>query len=123
MRVMVIVKATKDSEAGKMPGAELLTAMGKYNEELIKAGVMIDGAGLKPTSAGARVKFNGSQRSARMGPFAESGLIAGYWLWQVRSLDEAIELLKKCPNPHPDECEVEIRPLFEESDFEEKTGA
>jgi hypothetical protein len=123
MRVMVIVKATKDSEAGKMPTPDLLAAMGKYNEELIKAGIMIDGAGLWPTSNGARVRFSGASRTATKGPFPlTSDLIAGYWLWQVRSLDEAIEWLKKCPNPHPEECELEIRQLFEESDFEEKTA-
>ena len=118
MRVMVIVKANKDSEAGKMPSAEMLQAMGKYNEELIKAGVMLDGAGLKASSNGARVRFSGAKRSVIDGPFTESKeLIAGYWLWQVRSLEEAIEWLKRCPNPHADDCEVEIRPLFEESDF------
>ena len=118
MRVMVIVKASKDSEAGKMPGKELLEAMGKYNQELIKAGVMLDGAGLKASSKGARVRFSGSKRTVIDGPFTESKeLIAGYWLWQVKSLEEAIEWLKRCPNPHPEETEVEIRPLFEESDF------
>lgn len=118
MRVMVIVKATKDSEAGKMPTAEEFQAMGKFNEELIKAGVMLDGAGLKASSNGARVRFSGSKRSVIDGPFAETKeLVAGYWLWQVRSLEEAIEWLKRCPNPHRDDCEVEIRPLFEEADF------
>ena len=123
MRVMVIVKATRDSEAGKMPGMELLTAMGRFNEELVKAGMMIDGAGLRPTRDGARVRFSGAQRTAIKGPFPLTGdLTAGYWIWQVRSLDEAIEWLKKCPNPHPEDCEVEIRPLWEESDFEVKEG-
>lgn len=119
MRVMVIVKATKDSEASLMPGPELLADMGKFNEELIKAGVMLDGAGLKASSHGARVRFSGSKRTVIDGPFTESKeLIAGYWLWQVRSLEEAIEWLKRCPNPHPGhEPEVEIRPLFEEADF------
>lgn len=122
MRVMVMVKATRDSEAGVMPGRELLEAMGKFNEELVRAGVMIDGAGLRPTRDGARVKFSGASRSVRRGPFAEKELLAGYWVWQVRSLEEAIEWVKKCPNPHPEECELEIRPLMEESDFEEKTA-
>jgi hypothetical protein len=115
---MVLVKATKDSEAGKMPGPELLGAMGKFNEELVKAGVMLAGDGLKPSSNGARVRFNGSKRTVIDGPFTETKeLVAGYWLWQVKSLAEAIEWLKRCPNPHPGECEVEIRPLFEASDF------
>jgi len=116
---MVIVKASKDSEAGKMPTPELLQAMGKYNEELIKAGIMLDGAGLKASSNGARVRFAGNRHSVIDGPFTETKeLVAGYWLWQVKSLEEAIEWLKRCPNPHPgSECEVEIRPLFEESDF------
>ncbi len=118
MRVMVLVKATKDSEAGKMPGPELLTAMGKFNEELVKAGVMLAGDGLHPSSKGARVRFSGSKRTVIDGPFAETKeLIAGYWLWQVKSLAEAIEWLKRCPNPHPGECDVEIRQVFEESDF------
>ncbi len=119
MRVMVIVKASKDSEAGVMPGKQLLEDMGKYNEQLIKAGVMLDGAGLKASSHGARVRFAGAQRSVIDGPFTQTTeLIAGYWLWQVKNLDEAVEWLKRCPNPHPgSDCEVEIRPLFEESDF------
>lgn len=119
MRVMVIVKATKNSEAGIMPDRQLLADMGKFNEELIKAGVMLDGAGLKPTSAGARVQFSGQNRSVIDGPFAETKeLIAGYWLWQVKSIEEAIEWLKRCPHPHPgSDCHIEIRPLYEESDF------
>lgn len=122
MRVMVIVKANKDSEADKMPAPELLAAMGKFNEELVKAGVMLDGAGLKATKHGVRVGFsrdNGPKRTVTDGPFAETKeLIAGYWLWQVKSIEEAVEWLKRCPNPHPGtDCEVEIRPLFEESDF------
>ncbi len=119
MRVMVIVKATKESEAGVMPAPELLAAMGKFNEELVKAGVMLDGAGLKATKHAARVRFSGTKRSVIDGPFTETKeLVAGYWLWQVKSLDEAKEWLKRCPHPHPgQECEVEIRPLFEESDF------
>ncbi len=120
MRVMVIVKADKQTEAGVLPSKELLEQMGRYNEELQRAGVMLDAAGLKASSHGARVRFEGSRRTVIDGPFAETKeLIAGYWLWQVRDLDEAIEWLKRCPNPHPGvECEVEIRPLFEMSDFE-----
>jgi hypothetical protein len=119
MRVMVLVKASKESEAGVMPSADLLTEMGKFNEELVKAGVMLAGDGLKPSSKGARVRFSGSKRTVIDGPFTETKeLLAGYWLWQVKSLAEAIEWLKRCPNPHPGhECEVEIRPVFEESDF------
>lgn len=119
MRVMVIVKANTQSEAGEMPGKDLLEAMGKFNEELIKAGVMLDGAGLKASSHGARVRFSGASRAVIKGPFPETkDLIAGYWVWKVNSLDEAIEWLQRCPNPHPGhEPEVEIRPLFEESDF------
>ena len=120
MRVMVIVKATKDSEAGVMPSAELLTAMGNYNEELVKAGIMLAGEGLKPSSAGKRVRFSGSKRTVIDGPFAETKeLIAGYWIWQVRSMEEAVEWLKRCPNPMPGESEVEIRPVFEAADFGE----
>jgi hypothetical protein len=119
MRVMVIVKATKDSEAGIMPSKDLLEKMGAFNQELIKAGVMLDGAGLHPTSKGKRVRFTGSNRSTIDGPFAETKeLIAGYWLWQVRSVDEALEWLKRCPHPHPgSDCEIEVRPLYEEADF------
>jgi hypothetical protein len=118
MRVMVLVKATKDSEAGVMPSEALLTAMGKFNEELSKAGIMLAGEGLKPSSQGARVRFSGSKRAVIDGPFAETKeLVAGFWLWQVKSMAEAIEWLKRCPNPHPGECEVEIRPVFEASDF------
>jgi hypothetical protein len=122
MRVMVIVKATNESESGAMPKPELLAAMGKFNEELVKAGVMLDGAGLKPSRHGARVRFSGTNRSVIDGPFTETKeLVAGYWLWQVKSLDEAIEWLKRCPHPHPGEtADVEIRPLFEESDFAAK---
>ena len=118
MRVMVLVKATKDSEAGVMPSEAMLTAMGKFNEELVKAGVMLAGEGLHPSSKGARVRFSGSKRAVIDGPFAETKeLVAGFWLWQVKSLAEAVEWLKRCPNPHPGECEVEIRPVFEASDF------
>lgn len=119
MRVMVIVKATRQSEAGIMPGTDLLERMGKFNEELIKAGVMMDGAGLKPTSQGKRLKFTGESRSVYSGPFGEPrDQIAGYWIWKVESVDEALEWLKKCPHPHPGEdCELEVRPLYEETDF------
>ena len=120
MRVMVIVKATKDSEAGALPSKELLTAMGKYNEELVKAGIMLAGDGLKPSSKGKRVRFSGDKRSVIDGPFTETKeLIAGYWMWQVRSMEEAVEWLKRCPNPHYEDCEVEIRPVFEAADFGE----
>ena len=120
MRVMVIVKATRDSEAGALPSKELLTAMGKYNEELVKAGIMLAGEGLKPSSKGKRLRFSGDKRSVIDGPFAETKeLIAGYWIWQVRSMEEAVEWLKRCPNPMPGESEVEIRPVFEPADFGE----
>src|SRR5689334_1557848 len=118
MRVLVVVKASEESEAGVMPSTELLTEMGKYNEELVKAGIMLAGDGLKPTSKGKRVRFEGSKRTVIDGPFAETKeLIAGYWIWQVRSMEEAVEWLKRCPNPHPEDCEVEIRPVFEAADF------
>lgn len=118
MRVMVIVKATRESEAGIMPSQELLTAMGKYNEALVKAGVMLAGEGLHPSSKGARVRFSGDRRAVIDGPFTETKeLIAGFWLWQVRSLEEAIEWVKRCPNPMPGESEIEIRPVFEAEDF------
>ena len=118
MRFMVIVKATEDSEAGIMPSEELLTAMMKYNEELVKAGIMLAGDGLKPSSQGARVQFDGPNRTVVDGPFAETKeLVAGYWIWQVRSLEEAIEWVKRCPNPMPGPSEIEIRPLFEMDDF------
>ena len=120
MRVMVIVKATKDSEAGALPSKELLTAMGKYNEELVKAGIMLAGDGLKPSSKGKRVRFSGDKRTVIDGPFAETKeLIAGYWMWQVRSMEEAVEWLKRCPNPMPGDSEIEIRPVFEAADFGE----
>ncbi|MBY0532812.1 MAG: YciI family protein [Xanthobacteraceae bacterium] len=118
MRFMVIVKATQDSEAGVMPSEELLVAMGKFNEELVKAGVMLEGNGLQPSSKGARIVFDGKKRSVVDGPFAETKeLIAGYWLLQVKSLEEAIEWMKRCPNPHNDGGELEIRPLYELEDF------
>ena len=119
MKVMVIVKASKDSEAGVMPSENLLAAMGKYNEELVKAGVMLAGEGLQPSSKGKRVKFSGAKRTVIDGPFTETKeLIAGFWLWQVRSLDEAIEWVKRCPNPFEEgESEIEIRQVFEADDF------
>ena len=123
MRVMVLVKATKDSEAGVMPSKELLTEMGKFNEELVKAGVMLAGEGLHPSSKGARVKFSGDMRTVVDGPFTETKeLIAGFWLWQVRSMDEAIEWVKRCPAPMGEdvESEIEIRQVYEASDFPEE---
>lgn len=119
MRVMVLVKATKNSEAGKMPNEELLTAMGKYNEELVKAGVMLAGEGLKPSAAGKRVVFSGSEKKVIDGPFAETKeLVAGFWLWQVKSLEEAVEWARRCPSPMPgEESILEIRPVFEVEDF------
>ena len=122
MRVMVIVKATKDSEAGALPPEGLLAEMMKYNEELVKAGIMLAGDGLKPSSTGKRVKFSGASRTVVDGPFAETKeLIAGYWLWQVKSMEEAVEWVKRCPNPMPGESEIEIRQLFETADFPEAT--
>jgi hypothetical protein len=118
MRFMIIVKATKNSEAGVFPSTELLTEMGKFNEELLKTGVMLTGEGLHPTSKGARVRFSGSERTVIDGPFRETDdLIAGFWLWQVKSKQEAIEWVKRCPNPHTEECEIEIRQIFEPEDF------
>ncbi len=118
MRFMIIVKATKDSEAGVMPSEQLLTEMGKFNEELVKAGVMVAGDGLHPSSKGARVRFSGKQRTVVDGPFAETKeLIAGFWLWKVNSKEEAIEWVKRCPNPQAGESEIEIRQVFEAEDF------
>ena len=118
MKCMVIVKATKDSEAGIMPSEELLTSMMRYNEELVKAGVMIAGDGLQPSSKGARVVFNDDQRTVVDGPFAETReLVAGYWIFQVKSLEEAIEWVRRCPNPMEGESVIEIRPIFEMEDF------
>jgi len=119
MRFMIIVKATKNSEAGVLPDEKLLAAMMKYNEELMKAGVMLAGEGLQPSSKGARVKFSGSQRTVTDGPFAETKeLIAGFWLWQCKSKEDAIEWVKRCPNPMPgEESEIEIRQVFEAEDF------
>lgn len=128
MRVMVMIKATRDSEAGTMPSQRLLEEMGRYNEELVQAGILLAGEGLQPSAKGARVTFSGKQRSVTRGPFAQTGeLVAGFWLWQVRSMDEAIEWVRRCPNPHdgvsddgmPDSSmsEIEIRQVFEAEDF------
>jgi hypothetical protein len=118
MRVMVMVKANEESEEGVMPSTELLSAMGKYNEELVKAGIMLDGEGLHPSSKGVRIQFAGDQRSVVDGPFTETKeLIAGYWVWQVRDMDEAIEWAKRCPNPTGAESVLELRPVFELDDF------
>ena len=118
MRCMVIVKASKDSEAGVMPKQDLLAKMGKFNEDLVKAGVMLAGDGLQPSSKGKRVRFSGQKRTVIDGPFTEAKeLIAGYWLWQVRSMEEAVEWVKRCPNPHEGESEIEIRQVFEMEDF------
>ncbi|WP_444633829.1 YciI family protein [Cupriavidus oxalaticus] len=118
MRVMVIVKATSDSEAGKMPGTELLAAMGNFNEELVKAGIMLAGEGLHPSAKGKRVRFSGKERTVTDGPFAQTNeLIAGFWLWQVKSMDEAISWVRRCPNPMEGESEIEIRQVFEAEDF------
>ena len=118
MRVMVLVKATKDSEDGIPPSTELLEKMMKFNEELVKAGIMQAGEGLQPTSKGKRVRFSGARRTVVDGPFAETKeLVAGYWLWQVKSMDEAVEWVKRCPNPMPGDSEIEIRPLYEMADF------
>ena len=118
MRVMVLVKATKDSEAGILPTQTLLAEMGKFNEELVKAGVMLAGEGLRPTAQGKRVQFSGRTRTLIDGPFSETReLVAGFWLWQVRSIEEAVEWVKRCPNPMPGDSEIEIRPLYEMEDF------
>ena len=120
MKFMILVKATKESEAGKLPSQELLAAMGKFNEELVKAGVMLAGEGLQPSSKGARVTFSGNKRLVTDGPFAETKeLIAGFWLWEVACLAEAIDWVKRCPNPHEGESEIEIRQLFTAEDFGE----
>jgi hypothetical protein len=120
MKVMVLIKATEDSEAGVMPSEQLLTEMGQYNEELVKAGIMLAGEGLHPSSKGARVRFSGTNRSVIDGPFTETKeLIAGFWIWQVQSMDEAIAWVKRCPNPMPGESEIEIRPIFTAEDFGE----
>ena len=120
MRVMVMVKATEDSEAGTMPSAELLEAMGRFNEALAEAGIMLAGEGLHPSSKGKRVAFDGAERTVIDGPFAATReLLAGFWLWQVRDMDEALEWAKRCPNPMPGPSELEIRPVFEAEDFGE----
>lgn len=122
MRVMVIVKATKNSEAGVLPDEKLLTEMGRYNEELVKAGILLAGDGLKPSQNGKRVQFSGGKKSVIDGPFADTKeLIAGYWIWQVKSMDEAVEWARRCPDPMPgEEAELELRPVFEAEDFGEQ---
>jgi hypothetical protein len=120
MKVAVLVKATKDSEAGVMPTAELLTAMGQFNESLVKAGILLAGEGLKPSRYGKRVHFSGRQRTVTDGPFTETKeLVAGFWLWQVHSIEEALEWVKRCPNPMLTDSDIEIRPVFEMEDFAE----
>ncbi|RZI95320.1 MAG: YciI family protein [Rubrivivax sp.] len=118
MRVMVLVKATASSEAGEMPSTEMMEAMGRFNEELVKAGVIQAGDGLHPSKRGKRVRFAGASRTVIDGPFAETKeLVAGFWLWNVKSMEEAVEWVKRCPNPMPEESEIEIRPLYEAADF------
>lgn len=118
MRVVVFVKATADSEAGVMASSEMLEAMGRYNEELVDAGIMLGGDGLKPSSQGKRVAFDGASRMVIDGPFAETKeLVAGYWIWEVRDMEEAVAWVKRCPNPMPGPSEIEIRPVYEMSDF------
>lgn len=118
MRVMVLVKASKESEEGQMPSTELLTAMGQYNEQLVKAGIMLAGEGLHPSVKGKRVRFSGKSRTVIDGPFAETKeLVAGFWLWQVKSMAEAVEWVRRCPNPMQSDSEIEIRPVFEAEDF------
>lgn len=120
MRVMVFVKATDESEAGTMPSSELLEAMGRFNEELVEAGIMKDGDGLKPSSQGKRVAFDGAKRTVIDGPFAETKeVVAGYWLWEVKDMDEAVAWVKRCPNPMTGPSEIEIRPFYELDDFSE----
>ena len=118
MRVMVVVKATRESEAGGPPDEKILAAMGTFNEELVKAGVMLAGEGLQASSKGKRVHFSGTKRTVTDGPFAETKeLIAGYWVWKVKSMDEAVEWVKRCPNPHQSDSDIEIRPMYEMEDF------
>jgi hypothetical protein len=117
MKVIVFVRATKESEAGVMPSRELLETMGKYNEELVKAGLMKDGAGLKPTSQGKRIRFDGANRTVKDGPFPVNETIAGYWIWEVKDMAHAVEWAKKCPNPMPGPSDLEIRPHYEMEDF------
>lgn len=120
MRVMVLVKASPESEAGEMPSTEMLTAMGQYNEELVKAGIMVAGEGLHPSSKGKRIRFSGNERTVIDGPFgATNELVAGFWIWQVKSMDEAVEWARRCPNPMMSESELELRPIFEAEDFGE----
>ena len=120
MKVMVLVKATQDSEAGVLPTQELLTAMGEFNESLVKAGILLAGEGLKPTRHGKRVRFSGKTRTVTDGPFAETKeLVAGFWIWQVRSIEEAVEWVKRCPNPMLEDSDIEIRPVFGPEDFGE----
>ena len=120
MKVMVLVKASADSEAGVMPSEELLAEMGRYNEELARAGILLDADGLHPSSRGVRVRFSGDDRTVTDGPFAETKeLLAGFWLWRVKSMDEAIEWVKRCPNPMTEDSDIEIRPVFEAEDFGE----
>ncbi|MFM0393221.1 YciI family protein [Paraburkholderia phytofirmans] len=120
MRVMVMVKATPESETGQLPRKEDFAAMGRFNEELVKAGILVDCDGLKPSSKGVRVKFSGKERSVVDGPFAEvKELVAGFWIWQVQSMEEAIEWVRRCPNPMPTDSEIEIRPFYEAADFGE----
>ncbi|KQN74276.1 YciI family protein [Devosia sp. BK] len=121
MRVVVFVKATQDSEDGRMPPTEMLEAMGKYNEQLISAGIMLGGDGLKPTKQAKRVHFNGTDRTVMDGPFTETKeIVAGYWIWEVRDMDEAVEWVKRCPNPMFEESDIDIRPIYELSDFAEQ---
>jgi hypothetical protein len=123
MRFMILVKATKDSEAGKMPSPQLLTDMGKFNQELIAAGVMVDGGGLYPTAKGARITFSGKERTVTKGPFAHvNELVSGYWIWKLNSLEEAINWVKRCPNPMLETSDVEIRQLYEMEDFASSTA-
>ncbi|MET3216351.1 UNVERIFIED_ORG: hypothetical protein ABIC48_004128 [Burkholderia territorii] len=118
MRVMVIVKATADSESGRLPDTDMLAAMGQFNEELVKAGILLAADGLHPSSRGKRVHFSGKNRTVVDGPFAETKeLVAGYWLWQVKSMEEAVEWVKRCPNPMPGDSDIEIRPLYELDEF------
>ncbi|MCC6547622.1 YciI family protein [Candidatus Sumerlaeota bacterium] len=119
MRVVVFVRATKDSEGGRLPTKEELEAMGRFNEELVKAGIMKDGAGLHPSSRGTRVRFSGDKRVVTTGPFPVNEIIAGYWIWEVESMEEAIEWVKRCPNPMPGDSDIEIRKFYEAEDFAE----
>lgn len=123
MKVMVLVKATQDSEAGALPAPELLDAMGRFNQELLKAGILLAAEGLKPSAQGKRVHFSGAARTVTDGPFAEAKeLVAGFWLWQVRSIEEAVEWVRRCPNPMPVDSDIEIRPVFELEDFGDRVS-